>query len=176
MNREQRRAAKRSQRGHAKPPIIRKVWDTTIDTIQHAIEGAAITSSEKLDRLMLVELAAIDTFTRGRATMCEWSALVAVNNLTQTLAGMGIGYEAMPDCHKAEAALVDAADRYQRTGKMGLTGPGIQALRDVIAWHQEQRSNISNSKYAEALRLTEARIKGGHATVDLLATLGAPKK
>jgi len=171
MNRAQRRAEKRAQRGHAKPPTVRKVWATNIDTIQYAIEGAAITPAEKLDRLMLVELAAIDAFTRGKATMREWSDLVNVNNLTQTLAGMGIGYEAMADCHKAEAALVDAAARYQRTGKMGLTGPGIQALRDVIGWHQEQRSAIPRSQYEEAIRLTGARIKSGHATIDLATTL-----
>jgi hypothetical protein len=88
---------------------------------------------------------------------------------------MGIGPEAMPDCHLAEAALVDAAARYQRTGRMGLTGPGIQALRDVIGWHQAQRSNIARSQYEEAIRLTAARIKSGHATVDLAKTL-APQE
>jgi hypothetical protein len=172
MNREQRRAEKRAQRGQSKPPVSRKVWPTNIDTIQYAIEGAAITSTEKLDRLMLVELAALDAFTRGRASMADWSALVAVNNVTQTLAGMGIGREAMADCHKAEAAMLDAAERLQRTGRMGLTGPGIQALRDVIGWHQEQRINISQSDLEKAFRLTDARIKNGHATIDLNKTLG----
>jgi hypothetical protein len=71
MNRAQRRAEKRAQRGHAKPPTVRKVWATNIDTVRYAIEGAAITPADKLDQLMLVELAAIDTFTRGRASMRE---------------------------------------------------------------------------------------------------------
>jgi hypothetical protein len=176
MNRDQRRAQKRAQRGHAKPPTVRKVWNTNIDTIQYAIEGASITAPDKLDRLMMVELAAIDAFTRGKAKLADWSALVSVNNLTQTLAGMGIGPEAMPDCMKAEAAMHEAAERFQSTGKMGLTGPGIQAVRDVLEWHQLQRSNISRSEYEKAIRLTEARIKSGHATIDLSETLGLPKK
>jgi hypothetical protein len=98
---------------------------------------------------------------------------VNVNNLTQTLAGMGVGYEAMPDAHKAEAGLIEAAERFQRTGKMGLSGPAIQALRDVIEWHSLQRSSIPRSQYEQAIRLTGARIKSGHATIDLAKTIGA---
>ena len=167
MNREERRELKRAQRGHSKPPVVRKVWRTDLDQITHAIEGASITSREKLDMLLARELASLDAFVKGRARMAEWSDMANVNNITQTLAGMNIGREALPDCHKAEAALIEAAARYQRTGRMGLSGPGIQALRDVIEWHDLQRSNISRQQYEEAIRLTDARIKNGHATVDL---------
>lgn len=173
MNRDERRALQRAGKGHSKPPVSRKVWDK-IDPIKHAMEGAAITPQHKLDQLLMRELAALDLFTRGAATMQEWQDLVDLNNMTQTLAGMNIGCEAMADCHKAEQALIDAAARYQRTGKMGLTGPGIQAIREVIEWHDAQRSAIPRSKYEQAIRLTQARIKSGHNTIDLAETLGTP--
>lgn len=150
---------------------IRKVW-ALVNPIQHAMDGAAITPRKQLDQLLARELASLDAFAKGKARMAEWSDMANVNNITQTLAGMHIGREALPDCHKAEAALIEAAERFQRTGRMGLSGPGIQALRDVIEWHDLQRSNIPRSKYEEAIRLTAARIKSGHATVDLEKTLG----
>jgi hypothetical protein len=56
---------------------------------------------------------------------------------------------------------------------MGLTGPGLQALRDVIEWHQLQRGSIARSQYEQAIRLTAARIKSGYATIDLSKTLNA---
>lgn len=150
---------------------VRKVW-ALVNPIQHAIDGASITSRETLDKLLSRELASLDSFTRGRASMVEWSDMANVNNLTQTLASMGVGREALPDCHKAEAALIEAAARYQATKRMGLSGPGIQALRNVVEWHDLQRSSIPRSQYEEAIRLTAARIKSGYATVDLAKTLG----
>lgn len=175
MNREERRAAKRQQRGHAKPPVIRKVWPTNIDTIQYAIDGARVTSADRLDQLLLRELAAIDTFTRGQATMQEWQDLVAVNNITQALAEMGIGPEALHDCKAVEDGLIEAAARFEKTGKMGLSGPAIQALRNMVEWHSAQREIIPRSHYEEAIRLTTARVKNGHNTIDLNKLMEAMK-
>jgi hypothetical protein len=176
MNREQRRAQKRAQRGHSKPPVSRKVWRTDLDTIEHAMAGAAITSEQARDQLMMRELTALDAFTRGHARLTEWSDLVNLNNIAQTMAGtLGVMRdEVMPACHLAEQDLIETAARYQRTGRMGLSGQAIEHLRDVIRLHEQQRASVARSVYEEAIRLTGARIKNGHATVDLDAMLGKP--
>ena len=83
----------------------RKVW-ALVNPIAHAIEGAAITPRKELDELLIRELASLDAFIHGKASLREWNDMVAVNNLTETLAGMNLGREAMPDCKKAEQALV----------------------------------------------------------------------
>lgn len=171
MNRAERRAGKTKR---SKPRVTRTVWQK-VDTILHAMQGAAITPASVRDKLAMRELTAIDAFVRGQAGIQEWQDLAALNNITQTLATMGIGREAMPDCHKAEAALVEAAQRFERTGKMGLSGPGIQAIRDVIEWHDAQRQAIPRSKYEQALRLTVARVKSGHATVDVNELINATR-
>lgn len=149
----------------------RKVWPLR-NPIEHAIAGAAITPPAMREKLLMRELGSLDAFTRGQATMAEWSDLVNVNNVTQTLAGMGVGRECLPDVRQAEAGLIEAAARYQRTQRMGLSGPALTALRSVVQWHEAQRSAIPRSQYEEAIRLTEARIKSGHATIDLAKTLG----
>ena len=149
-----------------KKRCIRKVW-ALVNPIEHAIPGASITPRAMLDHLLVRELSSLEAFARGGARLNEWSDMAAINNLTQTLASMHIGPEALPDCEKAEAALIEAAARYQSTGRMGLSGPGLQALREVIGWHDAQRSSIARSKYEQAIKLTEARTRSGHATVDL---------
>lgn len=151
---------------------VRRVW-SLVNPIKHAMSGARITDPKSLDQLLVRDLASLDAFTRGAARLEEYSDLVNMNNLTQTLAGMGVGREALPDCRKAEKALIEAAARFERTQRMGLTGPGIEALRSVIEWHSLQRGSIARSKYEEAIRLTGARIKSGYATIDLGATLRA---
>jgi len=144
---------------------IRKVWAPVGPEL--AIVGAGIASREYLDRLLMRELSSLNAFANGKATLEEFQDMAHVNNVTQTLARMGIGREALPDCHKAEESLIEAARRFEETQHMGLSGPGLYALRHVIEWHDLQRSSISRSKYEESVRLTLARQKSGYETIDL---------
>jgi len=158
-----------------KKRCVRKIW-ALVNPIDMAIQGASITPRAMLDQLLVRELSSLEAFARGGARLNEWSDMAAINNLTQTLASMHIGAEALPDCEKAEAALIEAAARYQSTGRMGLSGPGLQALREVIGWHDAQRSSIARSKYEQAIKLTEARTRSGHATIDLDKILSNQKE
>jgi hypothetical protein len=151
----------------------RKVW-ALVNPIEFAVSGAAIAPRKDLDQLLMREIGALDAIVRGHGTLKEWQDLAALNNLTMTLAGQGVGPEALEAAQKAEAALIDAAARFQSTGRMGFTGPAIQAIRDVIEFHDLQRSSISRSDYEKAIQLTIARIRSGHATIDLDKTLGKP--
>lgn len=152
---------------------IRKVW-AKVNPIEHAMQGAAITSRQDMDKLLLRETAALDAIVKGQGGLKEWHDLCAVNNLAQTLAQKGVGHEVLEPARKAETALIDAATRFQRTGRMGFTGEGIQAMREIIEWHDLQRASIPRSQYEEAIRLTVARVKSGYATIDLDATIGKP--
>lgn len=40
---------------------------------------------------------------------------------------------------RAQAGLSDAHDRFKATGRMGLSGPAIQAMRDLAEYHDLQR-------------------------------------
>lgn len=151
----------------------RKVWPL-VNPVEHAISGATVPEREKLDELLTVEIASLNAMIHGKGNMSHWQNLAALNNLTMTLVGQGVGPEALEAAQKAEAALIDAAARFQKTGRMGFTGPAIQAIRDVIEYHDLQRSSISRSEYEKAIQLTLARIRSGYATIDLDKTLGKP--
>lgn len=88
-------------------------------------------------------------------------------NLCETLGKEGIGPEALPYCKTAEVELIAAARRFQSTQRMGLSGPGITAMREVIEYHDAQRSSISRSEYEKMIRLTKARVQSGKDTVDI---------
>ena len=145
---------------------IRKVWQL-VDPIQHAISGAAITPQAERDRLLLRELSALDDFTKGRATIQQWSDLSMVLNLCETVAREKIGAEALPICKAAEDELIKAAVRFEQTGRMGLSGPGITAMREVIEYHDAQRASISRSQYERLIKLCTARVKNGHETTNV---------
>lgn len=137
---------------------VRKVYQP-INPIAFAIQGAAITPSHLLDKLRTRELSAIESLRTGRGERGDWDALADMLNLCETMATEGIGREAMPSCEAAQGALERAHDRFKETGRMGIDGPGLQALRELYEWHDAQRTSIARSQYERLIRLTSERIR-----------------
>jgi hypothetical protein len=143
----------------------RKVW-ALIDPIQHGIIGAAITQRDKLDKLRMLEYSALDAITKGQGTIHDWRTLVDVLNLSETMARNGIGKdEVLPVCEKAQKALHEAALRFQSTKRMGLSGEGIQAVRELIQYADLQQSSISRSEFERYILKTKNYIKSNNDLV-----------
>ena len=142
----------------------RKIWKL-IDPIRHAILGAGITQDHLLDKLRLTELAALDAMTKGMGTIADWQELTDMMNISEVMAMEGIGPEALPYCKQAQDALEQAALRYQRTMSMGLSGTGINALREVFEYHDLQRRSIPRSVYEKMIMKTRQRIQSKAAEV-----------
>lgn len=75
------------------------------------------------------------------------------------MARAGIGPEAMDACKKAQQALIDAGVRFQKTKRMVLDGPGLQALRDLYAYHDLQRLSVSRAELWRQIDRTQKRVK-----------------
>jgi len=145
--------------------VKRKVW-ALIDPLTHAITGAAITQRDKLDKLRMLEYSALDAITKGQGTIHDWRTLVDVLNLSETMARNGIGKdEVLPVCQKAQEALHQAALRFQSTKRMGLSGKGIQAVRDLIQYADLQQSSISRSEFERYIQKTKNYIKSNNNLV-----------
>jgi hypothetical protein len=136
----------------------RKVWNL-LDPIAHAVVGAAITPRATLDKLRFLEYAALDAITKGMGTVQDWRTLVDVLNLSEVMGKAGLGPEVLPVCAKAQEALHKAAMRYQDTKRMGLDGPGIQAIRDLIEYADLQQASISRSEFEMYVMKTKNYIK-----------------
>ena len=136
----------------------RKHWKL-IDPVRHAILGAGITQTHLLDKLRLQELASLEAMSKGMGTLQDWHELTSMMNLCEVMAMHGIGPEALPYCHIAQEALEQAAHRYQSTLKMGLSGTGINALRDVYEYHDLQRRSVPRSEYEKMIVKTHQRIQ-----------------
>lgn len=71
----------------------------------------------------------------------------------------GVGPEVLPVCEKAQKALHEAALRFQKTGKLGLSGEGIQACRDLIEFADLQQSSIARSEFEKYIQKTKDYIR-----------------
>ena len=136
----------------------RKVW-ALVNPIVHAIEGAGICSDEALRDLRIRELAAIESFRTGTATVQEWSDIVALMNVCEHMANQGVGPEARVTCQEAHRHLIEAAKRFERTGRMGTSGPGLTCLRELYQWHDLQRKSVARSEYDRHIADTANRIR-----------------
>ena len=155
---------------------VRKIWQT-VNPIEHAMAGASITPRDKLDKLLARELSSLEAIVKGHGDLVSWNDLVNANNLAEELALMGVGKpEVMPVAMECQQHLIEAARRFQATGKMGLSGPAIQAMRSMLEYHDLQRASIARSVYEEAIRKVTAKVKSGATSVtDLWETLGEPR-
>ena len=136
----------------------RKHWNL-IDSVTHAIVGAAITQRDKLDKLRMLEYSALDSMTKGSGTVSDWRTLVDVLNLAEMMGKNGVGPEVLPICEKAQNSLHKAAMRYQETMRMGLDGEGIKAIRDLIEYADLQQSSISRSEFERYIQKTKDHIR-----------------
>jgi hypothetical protein len=136
----------------------RKIWNL-IDPITHAIVGAAITHRERLDKLRLLEYTALEAIIKGNGTVQDWRSLVDVLNLAEMMGRGGIGPEVLPVCEKAQKALHEAALRYEKSNKLGLSGEGIQAIRDLIEFADLQQSSIARSEFEKYIQKTKNYIR-----------------
>ena len=136
----------------------RKVW-AKVDPIEHAIAGDRVADDKLLNELRIRELAAIEAFRTGTAGLQEWADMTGVLNVCETMARSGIGHEALEACKKAEQALIDAGVRFESLGRMVLSGEGLQALRDLYAYHDLQRQSVSRAEFWRQIERTQKRVK-----------------
>jgi len=142
----------------------RKIWNK-VNPIEYAITGASITTQNKLDKLRLSELSAIESMVKGNATTGDWRVLVDMLNIAETMATNGIGIEVLTVCEIVQKEMELAAHRYEKTRKMGLTGTGIRYLKELYEYHDLQRTSISRSEYERMIEKTINYIRSNNHRV-----------
>lgn len=128
----------------------RKVYPL-VNPVEYAISGACISPEEDLDKLRERELASIENFRLGKATLRDWENIKAILNVAEHMSRAGVGVEVLSVCMQAQGHLVESAKRYQRIGKMGASGPALVCWRDLYEYHDLQRQSISRGEYERFL-------------------------
>lgn len=144
----------------------RKIY-APVNPIVFAMEGASFIPERRLNPLRLRELAGLEAFRTGKAGLQEWHDMVGLCNLCEIMAMDGVGPEALDACARAQHALMDAAQRFEGTGRMGLTGPGLQALREVYEYHDLQRTSVTLSQYERCMAKMLNKTRSGQTTYEL---------
>ena len=137
----------------------RKHWPL-INSLAHVIEGIQPTSDKKLNDLRTKELTSLEALAKGNGGLREWHDMTALLNLAETMARAGVGHEVLAACELAQAELLEAAERFERTRKMGLSASGLAALRELYEWHDLQRTSVPLQVYEKQIERAINIIKG----------------
>jgi hypothetical protein len=146
----------------------RKIWDTSINPITHAMSGASITDEESLEILRKKERGSMEAFRNGTAQKQDWNNINAVVRLAESMASANIGPEVMVPCKIAEMHLLDAKERFDRIGKMGSTALGLQSFQDIIEWHELQRTSVARSVYEKHIKKVTDMIRSRSPKINFL--------
>ena len=149
----------------------RKVYGLIYDPMRYVKDSISATPQDKLDKLRARELSAIEALATGRGGVADWSDVVDMLNIAETLALTGIGPEVLSVCRSAQSELTTAAKRYELTKRMGLTASGLTALRELFAYHDAQRTAITRGEYENAITTTRQRIRSHAGEVVDIAEL-----
>jgi hypothetical protein len=145
----------------------RKVYDK-VCPITHAIVGACITDEETLDLLRKKEQGSLEAFRTGVAEKKDWNNINTVAQLAESMAQANIGPEVMVAVKIAEMHLLEAKERFERIGKMGTTGLGLQAMKDLLEYHELQRTSVPRSAYETHVNRVGNLIRGKSPKIKFL--------
>lgn len=143
---------------------IRKHWNVApgFNPVLHAIAGACVTNKATLDALTMRILSALEAMTHGNGTLADFRELVDLSNVCETAGLSGLGPEVLPWCKKADDALKEAAYRFESSRVFGLSGAGIQAIRELVEYHRLQILSVARSEYEALVKKTADRLRTGN--------------
>ena len=143
---------------------IRKHWNVApgFNPVQHAIAGACVTNKKTLDALTMRILSALEAMTHGNGTLADFKELVDLSNVCETAGLSGLGPEVLPWCKQADDALKEAASRFEASRVFGLSGAGIQAIRELVEYHRLQILSVARSEYEALVKKTADRLRTGN--------------
>ncbi len=127
--------------------------------LNYVIDGVRATPEKLLDDLRLRELAAIEMFAAGSAGLQEWVDVNGMHTLSETMARGGVGPEALEACEAAQEVLIRAAKQFEATKKMSVKPEGLDAMRELFAFHDAQRQAVSRGEYERWIEKALRRVR-----------------
>jgi hypothetical protein len=168
MNRAQRRAEARAPT-RPMTPRDRRLISRTWARERAALDAQTLDDGQIAD-LSLFGLIALQTITSGQAGEAELADIAVMSNIARLLAERGYGAEAVDDIAAGQQAALAMRQRWERTGRVGLAGPELQALRTLMQIHEQQ---LALGPTAAELRSVIGEMRAANSVLQRAAAEGA---
>lgn len=101
---------------------------------------------------------------RGSGTQDDMEQLAITSNVALIMAEGGLGEEFIPEVKEAQRHLLLLQKRLDESGKVGLTGEGMQAVRRLMELHDAQldHPDCTEGRMTRVLLEIQDRMDAGH--------------
>jgi hypothetical protein len=100
---------------------------------------------------------------KGRASKTDLDTLVAARNIVEALIVTLDGVDIDGTLARSAAALIDICDRANAGKGTAMRAPEMQAIRDLMALHDELLDVVTVGQFETALRYAKREIQAGKA-------------
>lgn len=101
---------------------------------------------------------------KGRANKTDLDTLVAARNITEALVVTLKGVDIDGTLTRSACALIDICDRANAGKGTAMKAPEMQAMRDLMALHDELLEVVTVGQFETALAYARKEIEAGRAT------------
>lgn len=101
----------------------------------------------------------IDALCEGRADAVHADTIIYALNIARLLVMRGLGGEYIEQINEAQEAMIRCHARHKATGRFGLDGPGLLAIRAVAGLHEAQIAQASQAELQGAIVEMHRRLK-----------------
>ena len=147
---------------HLQSPQMRRAVNITSNPIWRALNQRSMPATRQVDLALEANLALADVL-RGHGTPADLDTIAVCANVSLVLAERGYGPENEPKIIEAQEAIVRTRSRAKKlTGRIGLDGLGMQALRDLLAIHHQQIAHATVADVSDATLEVRKRMAQGN--------------
>lgn len=137
MNRAERRQAARDERRLRSDPRMQRELAMRRQR-QRQQEAKLPLDGDQISDLCVFATHALFQLVHGNASEDEIHHMSYLANVAMLFAERGLGHEYLEDIKAGQQAVVSIYGRFERIGKVGATGPELQAIRQLINVHEAQ--------------------------------------
>lgn len=151
-------ASKKPRKQYRPKPVMRNAFEYAVESAKPLAEHGSYVIDWKLKNVV-----AFGALMRGQATRVELDVLVACRNIVEalvfTLKGVDIG-----GClARSKVALLDICDRANAGKGTAMRAPEIQALRDLMEFHDALLDVVTVQQFEDALAYARKELTSGRA-------------
>ena len=146
---------------HLQSHQMRRAVNITSNPVWRALNRRTLPAAKQVDLLLATNIALADVL-RGEGTRGDLDTMAMCANVALVLAETGYGPENEGKIIEAQEAIMRARMRAKKlTGRIGLDGLGMQALRDLLAIYAQQMAAATTADVTAALLEVRKRMGAG---------------
>lgn len=127
-----------------------------------AINLSRPVDDSRIDRLEIGIRTSLDAFTKGVADKAHFDTLASTVDLSMMIDKTIFGGVFFDHINHARDAMIRCRERFARTGKLGLDGEGLNAIKAAIEIHAEQLKQVTGAELLKFLKTREQHIRSGN--------------